>query len=101
MVIIRVMRRFFVTLTSIVVFSVGLAHAGPSFESDRGKVLLFVGQDVDSIDAYLKAVPRQRPAGFMTYTSLANLDGLDQPHDEGGGIQHAQSLVERYPNSAL
>lgn len=74
--------------------------AGGKFAPPAGKVLLFVGQDVNTISAYLKGAP-MLPAGLMGYTSLQNLEGLDESYDDGGGEQHAQALVETYPDTAL
>ncbi len=74
--------------------------AAGKFAPPEGRTLLFVGQDIETIDNYLKDVPTM-PAGLMGYTSLQNLEGLDERYDDGGGVQHAQTLVEKYPNTAL
>lgn len=72
--------------------------AGSTFAPPPGKTILFIGQDLDSINAYLTDLPL--PAGFMSYTSLENLEGLSEPRDHGGGLQHAQPLLNKYPGMA-
>lgn len=76
------------------------SFAASKFEPPPGKTLLFVGQDVDSIRTYLHDL-KTVPAGFMTYTSLENLEGLTTEYDDGGGKMNAQSLVDEHPNTAL
>jgi hypothetical protein len=82
-----------------------LMSAGPAFASTKfapppGKTILFIGQDVDSINGYLKDVG-DLPGGFMAYTSLENLEGLTAESDHGGGRMHAQTLIEKYPDTTL
>jgi len=75
------------------------ALSSSKFTPPPGKVILFVGQDQTEIAAYMKSVS-VHPAGFMAYTSL-NLEGLETPYDEGGGLQNAQSLMDDYPPAVL
>lgn len=63
-------------------------------------LLLFIGQDVGSIKAYVDAT-RKVPAGCMVYTSLKALHGLSDPIDYGAGVQHAGALLQAYPKTAL
>ncbi len=65
-----------------------------------GKTLLIVGQDVPVIKEYLRTVGG-KPAGYTTYTSLDTLKGLEHVTDEGGGVQHAQRLVDEHPDAVL
>ncbi len=58
-----------------------------------GKTLVLVGQDVQSIDGYLKHVDPD-PAGFMIYTDIRYLSGLDTPADDGGGLRHAAHYTQ-------
>jgi beta-mannanase len=37
----------------------------------------------------------------MFYASIQKLQGLDSPSDSGGGVQHAQGLIKKYPNAQL
>ena len=71
-----------------------------SFAPPTGTTLLFIGQDLESIDAYVRAT-KDAPAGLMVYTSIQRLEGLEHPADPGGGIQHARALIARYPNTVL
>ncbi len=61
---------------------------------------IFIGQDVDSIDSYIKDVGHV-PDGFMTYTSIQDLEGLDSSSDKGSGVQCAQALIDKYPNAQI
>ncbi len=64
------------------------------------KILLIVGQDIKNIDEYLDAV-KIVPGGFSVYTSAEFAEGLEKADDNGGGVQHAQSLVDNYPNTTI
>jgi hypothetical protein len=71
------------------------------FEPPAGKILLLIGQDTETIEQYIKAVGIV-PAGFMTYTSIQNLDGLDsESSDYGCGTMFAGRLVSKYPETCL
>lgn len=70
------------------------------FEPPDGKVLLIVGQDKTSIDAYVNAI-NIVPGGTMVYTSVQNTEGLAAPYDGGGGLHHGQYLVDQYPNTVI
>jgi hypothetical protein len=70
------------------------------FVPPEGKVLLIVGQDVDNIEAYLSSV-KLVPGGFAAYTSVEEVEGLSLPADQYGGVQYAQSLLDRNPNTVL
>jgi len=89
----------FLSLMTVCILSTA-AFAGEKFAPPEGRTLLFVGQDLDTIDAYLKDHPVM-PAGLMGYTSLQNLEGIDERYDDGGGVMHAQALVEKYPGTAI
>lgn len=43
-----------------------------------GKVLLIVGQDKKTIDEYIRATGLV-PDGFMGYTSIQNMEGVNKP----------------------
>lgn len=71
------------------------------FEPPEGKVLLFVGQDNKTINGYVKAAGIV-PAGFMTYTSIQKLEGLDsEGPDYGSGTMHADRLSAEYKETCL
>lgn len=78
-----------------------LISAGKNkFVPPEGKTLLVIGQDIDSIEEYIKTT-QIIPAGFMVYTSVNRAEGLDEPVDFGNGISHAQFLVEKYSNTII
>ena len=63
------------------------------------ETLLIIGQQKETIDEYVRKMGT--PAGFMTYTSLKDLEGLITPTERGAGTQHAQDLVDHYPHTVL
>jgi hypothetical protein len=86
-----------------------LSHAEARAEDDgpagkfvppEGKVLIIIGQDKYAGDEYVKAFG-VTPAGLMFYTSLKHLEGIYNPIDLGGGLHHAQYMVEKYPATVL
>ena len=70
-----------------------------SFLPQEGR-LLIIGQQKDTIQEYIKNVGVV-PGGFMVYTSIQKMDGLDSPADQGAGIHHAQYYVEHYPHAVI
>jgi hypothetical protein len=62
--------------------------------------LLIIGQQPEVIGDYVRETGVV-PGGVMTYTSVQFADGLSSPVDHGGGVQHAQYLIERYPGTAV
>ncbi len=70
------------------------------FVPPEDKTLLLIGQDIDTIENYIKHTGII-PAGFITYTSILHLEGLHQPIDIGAGTMHAQYLVDKYPDTVL
>jgi hypothetical protein len=77
-----------------------ISRQSVSFAPADGKVLLVIGQDKGTIDQYVETTGII-PAGFMLYTSIQDLEGLDAPADRGSGIQDAQHLIDKYPNTVL
>ena len=71
-----------------------------SFAPPDGEVLLVVGQNRQTCDDYVKAVGKV-PGGFMFYTSIGALEGLQTPYQGAGYVQDAQHLVDTYPNTTL
>ncbi|OVE77986.1 hypothetical protein BVX98_01535, partial [bacterium F11] len=82
------------------VISGGSTPKKGKFVPPDGKVLLIIGQDVTNIHAYVRAT-EEIPAGFTVYTSAEFADGLKTRMDQGGGLQHAQKIVDKYPNTVL
>lgn len=71
------------------------------FEPSEGKILLIVGQDSLTIEKYLEEV-KIIPGGFMVYTSITSMDGLDYiSNDYGSGTSHADELIKKYPNTVI
>lgn len=64
-----------------------------------GKALLFIGQDVTSLEDYAASVAE--PRGIVSYTSLAGLEGLDTPSDTGGGQMHLARLTQEFPAASI
>ncbi len=70
------------------------------FEPPEGRILLIVGQHKEAIDTYIKELGHI-PAGLMVYTSVQRAEGIYDGFDHGGGIQHLQYEVEKYPNTVM
>jgi hypothetical protein len=64
-----------------------------------GKVRLFIGQDVSTIAAYTSSVGL--PGGVVGYTSVANLEGVGQSVDQGGGPMDLDALASTYPQTPI
>lgn len=99
------MRKFFIFFLSLALFlswtnySPAEAQKVP-FAPPDGKVLLIIGEDKDSIDAYDLAI-KIEPGGTMVYTSIQTGEGLYAPADSGGGTHNGQYLLVKYPNSVI
>jgi len=87
-------------ITVFCVFSCGAAAGEGKFTPPEGKVLLFVGQDIDTIGAYIESTG-VIPAGFMGYTSIQHAEGIYEPADEGAGTQYLEHLAKRYPDTLM
>ncbi|GGA86564.1 hypothetical protein GCM10011369_30790 [Neiella marina] len=64
-------------------------------------LLLFIGQDVATIDAYKASGLFVEPAGVVTYTNAYNSHGLANDADWGAGPVNGVTTHKRSPNSAL
>lgn len=93
------MYMFLICLVSQIAFSSQPIKAY-SFAPEAGRTVLFIGQDQDTINEYVKATG-QIPTGVMIYTSVQEAHGLSQPIDYGSGIMHAQALIEKYPGASV
>ena len=81
----------------------GRANAAPAagkFIPPEEHTLLLIGQDQSAIREYV-TVAQRVPAGFMLYTSLQRLEGLETPADSGSGIQDATFLISTYSDTVL
>jgi len=70
------------------------------FVPPEGKILLIIGQHKDAIDTYVKEL-EHTPAGIMVYTSVQLAEGIYDAFDHGGGAQHLQYEVEKYPDTVM
>ncbi len=76
------------------------AYAATAPFIPQGGKLLIIGQQKDTIDGYIKNVGIV-PGGFMVYTSIQNMDGLDKPANYGSGVMFARYYVDHYPNTVI
>ena len=70
------------------------------FRPPEGKILLIVGQYKEAIDTYIKELGHV-PAGFIAYTSVQRAEGIYEAFNHGGGAQHLQYEVKKYPNTVI
>lgn len=93
---------FPIFLLFIISFSVTSNVLGDknNFVPKEDHVLLIVGQDIHTIDDYVKELGII-PGGFTIYTSIQEMDGIYSPADYGGGVQYANLLIEKYPNTVI
>lgn len=70
------------------------------FNPPKGKTLLIIGQHKEAIDTYVKEL-EHIPAGFIVYTSVQRAEGVYEAFDHGGGEQHLQYEVEKYPDTVI
>lgn len=74
--------------------------AGAQEKPGSPRTLVFIGQDLDSVQTYVNKT-KHVPDGFMVYTSIQELTGLEAAFDNGSGVQHAQGLIDRYPGTQI
>lgn len=70
------------------------------FIPEDGKILLFAGQNNKDSGEFVK-IMKKTPAGFMFYTALSDLNGLEEEADFGSGVTSGSYLVKKYPGAAL
>ncbi len=71
------------------------------YEPPDGKKLIIIGQDNKTIEDYIMS-EKMIPAGFMVYTSIQKMEGLDRESpDYGAGVMNAAELIRKYPNTVL
>ena len=71
------------------------------FTPPVGKTLFIIGQDNDTINAYIAANPEQQPGGITSYTSLERLEGLEDETDYGAGTIHLKAIANQHPHSMI
>ncbi len=62
---------------------------GAAFVPDVDRIILAIGQDVNSVSNYIAATGSV-PGGIMSYTSTARAEGLTSPTNYGAGLVYAQ-----------
>ena len=67
----------------------------------EGKVLLVIGQDLNSVREYASSGYFPEPGGITTYTDIATLNGLYNDADWGAGLINAKKCLKEFPSSAL
>ena len=91
-------------LSALGVVKVGGSSAsaadGGKFAPPTGFALSVIGQDIDSIEAYVSSVG-YTPGGVVGYTSLQNLEGITSVADNGAGRNYLDYLASTYPNSTI
>jgi hypothetical protein len=91
--------------------STGMPTARPAvagrFVPPDGKLLLFVGQDTETLDAYADSVPEDEVEGVTLYTTLKSGDAskalpamFARANWNAGDVDFAHTLA-RFPNAAL
>jgi beta-mannanase len=73
---------------------------GGKFCPPKGKRLLIIGQDRDSMTAYVRDTG-QVPGGFMSYNHLQAFDGLMGIEPKYIDGLHDFNIVKQYPNTVL
>ena len=81
----------------------GILAAAARTEAEDSPVFV-IGQDVQSIMDYQEALKDYAaikeihdPDGIMVYTAINDLRGLAEPVDHGAGVNHADALIQKYP----
>ncbi|MBN1521663.1 MAG: hypothetical protein JW928_03945 [Candidatus Aureabacteria bacterium] len=71
------------------------------FQPPDGRILLIVGQDDRTVETYIKETGIV-PGGFMIYTSIQTMEGLDGvSKDYGSGTCFTDKLIEKYPDTVI
>lgn len=81
-------------------FAQAADYSKTKFVPPDGKVLLFIGQDKNTIAQYHHYID-SAPAGLMLYTSVQKMEGITRAADHGGGVQHAEWMIDKFPHSAI
>jgi hypothetical protein len=76
------------------------------FVPPAGKTLLILGQDIQTINAYMGKFPaKPNPGGLMAYWGVTSMNGIDRLNAEDiarqYGYQNHQNIVDQYPDTVL
>lgn len=71
------------------------------FTPKNGKILMFLGQDNNSVDEYVNSGQFPEIGGFTNYTNIYDFDGLENTSNYGSGDMCIQCGLDKYPNAAV
>jgi hypothetical protein len=99
------MKKFFgvifcLLLITTVCFAQRKAGLTGRFVPADNKTLLFCGQNNNDSEEFIKT-NNKIPAGFMIYTSLTNLEALDEDVEYGTGTMSGGFILKNYKKAAL
>lgn len=87
-------------LVTTICFAQRKADLTGRYVPSDNKTLLFCGQNNDDSREFVK-INGKTPAGFMIYTSLQNLEALDEDVEYGTGKMSAGFILKNYKKAAL
>jgi hypothetical protein len=90
---------FFLCLYASMSFARDVGLTG-RFAAKDGGTYIFGGQNNADSDDFVK-ITGKTPFGFMIYTSLNSLEGIEEGVDFGAGKTSAKYILEKYPGAAL
>ena len=89
------------TCLLVLSFTFGCSHLGVKPVSSNADRILVIGQDNDSINAYVAAMGADgTPSGVSAYVDM-ELNGLTADTFNGSGINNIARLAKTYPSAAL
>ncbi len=96
------MRGFWILSLLFLLPVASLKSAAASYTPDVDRVVLVIGQNVESVTNYTSTLGHV-PGGIMSYTSTANVEGLTTSASYGAGLIHAQHFVTNpnYSNTVI
>ncbi|NME70889.1 fibronectin type III domain-containing protein [Flammeovirga aprica] len=71
------------------------------FTPKNGKILMFLGQDNNSIDEYVNTGQFPAIGGFTNYTNIYDFAGLENINNYGSGDMCIQCGIDKYPSAAV
>ncbi|WP_044204735.1 fibronectin type III domain-containing protein [Flammeovirga sp. OC4] len=71
------------------------------FTPKNGKVLMFLGQDNNSVDEYVNSGQFPTIGGFTNYTNIYDFAGLESINNYGSGDMCIQCGIDKYPSAAV
>ncbi|MBB3700096.1 fibronectin type III domain-containing protein [Flammeovirga yaeyamensis] len=71
------------------------------FTPKNGKILMFLGQDNNSVDEYTSSGLFPSIGGFTNYTNIYDFAGLESVNNYGSGDMCIQCGIDKYPGAAV